>query len=87
MSIYVGTNYESFSILEGVTEHSNSENMYPLGLPISVHATAPEGPNMMHTSVGAMGMGQCSVLGWETVGIWDPGGSQESDDMKYVAIK
>ena len=36
----------------------NGENMYALGLPISVHSTAPE----------------------------DPVGSQESDDMKYVAI-
>ena len=37
----------------------NGENMYALGLPISVHSTAPE----------------------------DPLGSQESDHMKYVAIK
>ena len=37
-------------------------------------------------SVDAMRTGQCSVLGWQTVGIWDPGGSQESDNMKYVAI-
>ena len=64
----------------------NSENMYALGLPISVHSTAPEGPNVMHASVGAMGTGQCSVLGHETVGIQDTVGSQESDDMKYVVI-
>ena len=60
--------------------------MYALGLPISVHSTAPDGPNVMHTNVGAMGTGQCSVLGQETVGIWDKVGSQESDYMKYVAI-
>ena len=60
--------------------------MYALGLPISLHSTAPEGPNVMHTSMGAMGTGQCSVLGQETVGIWDPVGSQESDDMEYIAI-
>ena len=45
-----------------------------------------QSPNMSIPSVGAMRTGQCSVLGSETVGIWDPGGSQESDDMKYVAI-
>ena len=64
----------------------NDENMYALGLTISVHSTAPEGPNMSIPSVGAMGTGQCSVLGQETVGTWNPVGSQESDDMKYVAI-
>ena len=37
-----------------------SENMYALGLPISVHPTAPEGPNMSMPSVGAMGTEQCS---------------------------
>ena len=61
--------------------------MYVLGLPISVHSTAPEGPNMSIPSVGAIRTGQCSVLGQETVGIRDPGGSQESDDMKCVAIR
>ena len=55
----------------------NSENMYALGLPISVHSTAPEGPNISIPSVGAMGTvgtAQCSVLGQKTVGIWDPSG-------------
>ena len=33
----------------------NGENMYALGLPISVHSTAPEGPHMSMSSVGAMG--------------------------------
>ena len=61
--------------------------MYALGRPISVHPTALEGPNMSMPSVGAMGTEQCSVLGQKTVGIWDPVGSQESEDMKYVAIK
>ena len=61
--------------------------MYALGLPISVHPTPPEGPNMSMPSVGAMGTEQCSVLGQKTVEIWDPVGSQESEDMKYVAIK
>ena len=61
--------------------------MYALGLPISVHFTAPEGPNMSMPSVGAMETEQCSVLGQKTVGIWDPMGSQESEDMKYDAIK
>ena len=60
--------------------------MYALGLPISVHSTAPEGPNMSIPSVGAMGTGQCSVLDQKTVGIWDPVGSKASDDMKYDAI-
>ena len=60
--------------------------MYALGLPISVHSTAPEGPTMSIPSVGAIGTGQCSVLGQKTVGIWDPVGSQESDNMKYDAI-
>ena len=64
-----------------------SGNMYALGLPISVHPTAPEGPNMNMPSVGAMGTEEWSVLGQKTVGIWDPVGSQESEDMKYVAIK
>ena len=64
-----------------------SENMYALGLPISVHPTAPEGPNMSMPSVGAMGTEQCSVLGQKTVGIQDPVGSQKSEDMKYDAIK
>ena len=54
-----------------------SENMYALGLPISVHPTAPEGPNMSMPSVGAMETEQCSVLGQKTVGIWDPVGSQK----------
>ena len=58
-----------------------------LGLPIPVHPTAPEGPNMNMPSVDAMGTEQCSVLGQKTVGIWDPVGSQESEDMKYDAIK
>ena len=62
------------------------ENMYALGLPISVHSTAPEGPNMSIPSVVAMRTGQCSVLGQKTVGIRDQEGSQESDNMKYVAI-
>ena len=61
--------------------------MYALGLPISGYPTAPEGPNMSMPSVDAMGTEQCSVLGQKTVGIWDPVGSQESEDMKYVAIK
>ena len=61
--------------------------MYALGLPIPVHPTAPKGPNMSVPSVGAMGTEQCSVLGQKIVGIWDPVGSQESEDMKYVAIK
>ena len=56
-----------FSFLEGGTEPS--KNMCALGLPIPVHSTAPEGPNMSIPSVGAMRTGQCSVLGWETVGI------------------
>ena len=60
--------------------------MCALGLPVSVHSTAPEGQTMNIPSVGAMSTGQCSVLGWETVGIWDPGGSWESDNMRYVAI-
>ena len=60
--------------------------MYALGLPISVHPPTPEGPNMSMPSMGAMGTEQCSVLGQKTVGIWDPVGSQESDNMKYVAI-
>ena len=47
-----------------------SEIMYALGLPIPVHPTAPEGPNMSMPSVGAMGTEQCSVLGQKTVGIW-----------------
>ena len=64
-----------------------SENMYALGVPISVHPTAPEGPNMSIPSVGAMGTEQCSVLGQKTVGIWDPVGSQESEGMKYDTIK
>ena len=34
-------------------------------------------------SMGSMGTGQCSVLGQK---VWDPVGSQESDDMKYDAI-
>ena len=51
--------------------------MYALGLPISVHPTAPEGPNMSMPSVGAMGAEQHSVLGQKTVGIWDPVGSQK----------
>ena len=63
-----------------------SENMYALGLPISVHPTAPEGPNMSIPSVDAMETEQCSVLGQKAVGIWDPVGSQESDALKYVAI-
>ena len=33
--------------------------MSALGLPISVHPTAPEGPNMSMPSVGAMGTEQC----------------------------
>ena len=61
--------------------------MYALGLPISVHPTAPESPNMSMPIVGTMGTEQCSVLGLKTAGIWDPVGSQESEDMKYVAIK
>ena len=72
--------------MEGGTEPSKSENMYALGLPISVHSSALEGPNMSIPNVGAMGTGQCSVVGQKTVGIWDPVGSQESDDMKYDAI-
>ena len=60
--------------------------MYALGLPISAHSTAPEGPNISMPSVGAMGTEQCSVLGQKTVGLQDPVGSQESDNMKYVAI-
>ena len=60
--------------------------MYVLGLPISVHSTAPQGPNMSIPSMGAMETGQCSVLGQKTVGTWDPVGSQETDDMKSVAI-
>ena len=64
-----------------------SKNMYALGLPISVLPTAPEGPNMSTPSVGVMGTRQCSVLGQKTVGIWDPVGSQESEDMKYDGIK
>ena len=46
LSIDVGTNYQLFSILERSIEPSNSENMYALGLPISVHSTALDGPNM-----------------------------------------
>ena len=61
--------------------------MYVLGLPISVHPAAPEGPNMSIPSVGAMGIGQCSVLSQKTVGIWDLLGSQERDNMKHDAIK
>ena len=61
--------------------------MFALGLPIPVHSTAPGGPNMSIPSLGAMRTGQCSVLGRETVGIWDPGGSQESEDRKCVAIR
>ena len=63
-----------------------SENMYALDVPISVHFTAPEDPNMSIPSVGAMGTRKCSVLGQKTVGILDPVGSQESDNMKYDAI-
>ena len=62
------------------------ENMYALGLPISVCSTALGGPNMSMPSAGAIGTEQYSVLGQKTVGLWDPVGSQESDDMKYVAI-
>ena len=40
-----------------------SEIMYALGLPISVHPTAPESPDMSMPSVGAMGTEHCSVLG------------------------
>ena len=42
---------------------------------------------MSMPSVGAMGTEQCSVPGQKTVGIWDPVGSQESEDMKYDVIK
>ena len=33
------------------------ENKYTLGLPISVHSTAPEGPNMSIPRLGAMRTG------------------------------
>ena len=47
----------------------------------------PENPNMLHTRVGATGTDKCSVLGWETVGIQDPVGTQHtvlSNDMQYA---
>ena len=75
-------NYQSF--FQSWREAQNlvkSENMYALGLPISVHPSAPEGPNMSMPSVGAMGTEQCSVLDQKTVGIWNPVCSQESEDM------
>ena len=40
---------------------------------------------MSMPSVGAMGTEQCSVLGQKTVGIWDPVGSQKSEDMVLMS--
>ena len=65
----------------------NGESLYALGLPISVHSTTPEGPNMSIPSVGAIGTEQCLVLGQKTVGLQDPVGNQESEDVKYDAIE
>ena len=39
-------------------------------LPIS--SSAPENPNMKHTSIGATWTDHSTALGWETVGIQDP---------------
>ena len=86
MGIYVEKTINHFQSWREAQYLVYGENMYALGLPISVHSRVPEGPIMSIPSVGAMRTGQCSVLGWETVGIWDPGGSQESDNVKYVAI-
>ena len=39
-------------------------------------SAAPENPNMLHTRVGAIGTDKYSVPSQETVGIWDPVGTQ-----------
>ena len=46
-----------------------------------------ENPNMLHTRVGATGTDEYSVPGQETVGIWDPLGTQCTvlfNDMQYA---
>ena len=80
-------NYQSFVILEGGTEPSKEWNYVCTRSTYFCTPYCSRGPNMSMPSVGAMGTEQCSVLGQKTFGIWDPVGSQESEDMKYVAIK
>ena len=55
--------------------------------PTSVTYTAPENPNIMHTRVGAIKADQYSALGWKTVGIQDPVGTQSmvlNGDVQYA---
>ena len=48
-----------------------------------------DNPNMLYTKAGAIGTDKCSVLGWLTVGIQDPVGTQcmvLSNDMQYAFV-
>ena len=59
-------------------------------LPACVTNAVPKNPNMLHTSVGAIGTDKFSVPGWETVGIQDPVGTQckvLNNDMQYAFAK
>ena len=55
--------------------------------PACVTNADPENLHIMHTTVGAIGTIQCSVPGWEIVGIQDPVGTQYTvlcNDMQFA---